>query len=332
MDAIILYLIIYSPIKKCSLNQEDSTYSARILFKMCYRISEKHFWTGTMSIHFKNNFIRIIILVFFFIALSLWGFYWAIRPLKIVSSLTPRSLGLPFEKVAIRTADNILIRGWFIPNKNVKDKAIILLHGYPADKGDILPSRYFLHKKFNLLLIDFRYLGESEGLYSTVGKNEILDVRAAIDYLHKRGIHQIGIWGFSLGGAVALMTAQNTPAIKAVVAESSYSSLDKMAYDYFRIPLLQYPLGVLLRLWGKIFLGYDIKEVSPLKSAATLNIPLLIIHSRNDEVVSFSHAELFRETLKDHVNIEFLFYDDLSHGQASKNYQKIIEDFFTKNL
>lgn len=276
--------------------------------------------------------INIIIFLSCVVALSLWGFYWAIWPLKIITPITPDFFGLPYENVIMRTSDNIIIHGWFIPNKNIKAKTIILLHGYPADKGNILPSRYFLHKKYNLLFIDFRYLGESGGKYSTVGKDEVLDVIAAVQYLRNRNIHEIGLWGFSLGGSVALMSAINVPEIKAIVAESPYARLDKMAYDYFRIPLLKYPLGELLRFWGWLFLGYDIKNVSPVNDALQLTIPILIIHSKHDNVISFEHAEIFRQQLKNKSNIQFLFYDDLQHGQASQNYEKIIMDFFDKNI
>ena len=280
----------------------------------------------------KNMLTQSIIFLLCFVALSLWGFYWAIWPLKIISPITPENFKLPYENVAIQTSDNIIIRGWFIPNANPNAKAIILLHGYPADKGNILPSRYFLHQKYSLLFIDFRYLGESGGKYSTVGKNEVLDVLAAIHYLRSRNIHEVGIWGFSLGGAVALMSAINVPEIKAIVAEAPYAQLDKMADDYFRIPLLKYPLGGLLRFWAWLFLGYDLKNVSPVKSASQLKIPILIMHSKHDHVVSFEHAELFRQQLKNKSNVQFLFFEDLPHGQASQYYEKIITNFFDKNL
>jgi dipeptidyl aminopeptidase/acylaminoacyl peptidase len=266
------------------------------------------------------------------ILLSLWGFYWLIKPIRIHSSVTPQQFNLKYESVEFRTEDNVLIRGWFIPNENPKAKAIILLHGYPADKGNILPGYVFLHQKYHLLFIDFRYLGESEGSYSTLGKNEVLDVLAATQFLQERGIKEVGIVGFSMGGAVALMAAEKTPNIKAVISESSYSSLDRMATEYFKIPVLHYPLGWLLRLWGLVFLNAEVSTVSPLNSAIQLKIPLLIMHSKADDVVSFEHAMLFKKALGDRPEVEFIFWDNLSHGEAHKGYQKEVSAFFDKNL
>jgi len=94
----------------------------------------------------------------------------------MVSSITPRNLNMPYEQVSFTTADGLSLRGWFILSGKRAAKTLILLHGYPADKGNILPALAFLHADFNLLLFDFRYLGESDGSYSTAGAKEVEDL------------------------------------------------------------------------------------------------------------------------------------------------------------
>jgi len=274
----------------------------------------------------------LIAIIFFFVFTSLWGFYSAIRPPKIVSNITPKDLRLDYEDVSFVTSDGLTLRGWFLPSKTENTKTIILLHGYPADKGDILSSLAFLSENYNLLFFDFRYLGQSEGKYSTAGAKEQEDLRAAIRYLRSRGIEEVGVWGFSLGGAVALMTAQSTPEIQAVVSESSYARLEMMTQELYRIPGINYVLGYLTGLWGKVFLGINIKDVSPAKSAANLTIPILIIHSTTDDVIPFEHALLLKNALKNNPKAEFWFQESLVHGQLNEEYQKRIKDFFDKNL
>ena len=280
----------------------------------------------------KKNLYSLITIIVVFVFLSLWGFYWAIRPIKILSTMTPSDFGVNYEDVSFHTKDNVLIRGWFIPSAKAKVKTIILLHGYPADKGDILPARIFLHPYYNLLFIDFRYFGKSEGRYSTVGKDEVLDLLAAIQYLHSRGLNEVGVWGFSLGGAVALMAASQAPEIKAVIAESSYARLDWMAYEYYRLPLLRYPLAELTRFWAWLFLQYDIKKISPAMAAEKLTIPVLLLHSQKDEVVSFQHALLLQKALRNNPHAKVKFVDSLSHGQPVENYQVIAKEFFNEYL
>lgn len=277
--------------------------------------------------------IRIVIIALgFLIVASLWGFYISIRPPRVVSSLTPKDLRLDYEKVWFKTSDGLTLSGWFIQGKTATKKALILLHGYPADKGNILPALAFLHKDYNLLLFDFRYLGESEGNYSTVGANEVRDLLAAIQFLKTKGIGEVGVWGFSMGGAVALMGIHKAPEIKAVVSQASYASLALMAPELFRIPLLRYPLGYLVGLWAKIFLGIDMRTISPVQAVQNITLPVLLIHSLTDDVIPFSQALLLKEALKNNPRAEFWFHAGPAHGQLGTEYQKRVADFFRRHL
>jgi uncharacterized protein len=277
--------------------------------------------------------ILFIIVTFLFLT-SVWGFYTSIRPLKIVSTITPKELGLAYEQVTFTTEDGLNLAGWFIPSSTSgeKVKTIILLHGYPADKGDVLPALAFLHEKYNLFLFDFRYLGQSQGSYSTAGAKETADLTAAIQYLGMRGINEVGVWGFSMGGAVALMVAPQAPEIKAIISESSYASLNWMALELYRIPIIKYPLAYLTSFWAKIFLGIDLKKVSPAESAKMLTTPILVVHSKNDEVIPFKNALFIQESLKKNPRADFWFQDNLIHGQFDEIYQKKIGEFFLNNL
>jgi dipeptidyl aminopeptidase/acylaminoacyl peptidase len=263
---------------------------------------------------------------------SLWGFYISVRPPRIVSSLTPGALDLSYEDVRFKTLDDLTLSAWFIPAATSTTKTLILLHGYPADKGDILPSLAFLQKDFNLFFFDFRHLGASEGRYSTAGAKEVEDLLAAIRHLKSKGIEKVGIWGFSMGGAVALMSIPKAPEIKAVIAEASYASLDRMATELFKIPLLKYPLAFLINLWAKIILRIDLREVSVVKAVQNTTIPVLLIHSSSDEVIPFSHARLLQKGLANNPQAEFWFQEGLSHGQLSMKHRTKIVNFFEKNL
>lgn len=273
-----------------------------------------------------------IALLLFFTIVSLYGFFITIRPPKIHSSLTPADFELDFKAVTIKTADGIDIAGWFIPQQN-SDKIIIALHGYPADKGDVLPLLVFLHEDFNLLFVDFRYFGESGGLYSTIGVKEMYDLLAAVEFVKEKGFEKIGVWGFSMGGAVALLSTDKTSNIKAIVSDSSYAALSLLATEPYRnFTFLKYPLAFFTRVFARIFLGISIDEASPVKKVKEARIPILLIHSPEDEVVPFSHALLLREALKNNPRAEFWFEGGILHGQLQKEYQTRIKEFFQKNL
>jgi dipeptidyl aminopeptidase/acylaminoacyl peptidase len=275
----------------------------------------------------------LFLIVLFFLVSSLWAFYMSVRPPKITSRISPKDLGLNYQTVSFATDDGVTLRGWFIPHKDAAAaKTIVALHGYPADKGNILPALVFLCERYNLFLFDSRYLGESEGSYSTVGAKEVKDLIAAIAFLRTRGVREVGVWGFSMGGAVALMTAPSAPEIKAVVSQSSYARLDLLAPALFRLPVLKSPLAWLTTLWAKIFLGINLREVSPKDAARDLNIPVLLIHSKHDSMIPFDHALMLQESLKNNPKAQFWFDEHLVHGQFAAEYKERIGGFFDSNL
>ncbi|MBM4134538.1 MAG: hypothetical protein FJ245_12325 [Nitrospira sp.] len=85
---------------------------------------------------------------------------------------------------------------------------IIVGHGYPFDKANILRHPLFLHARFHLLLLDFRYFGDSNGTYTTAGLLETEDIAAAVSYLEQRNDvdpERIGALGFSMSAATFLL-------------------------------------------------------------------------------------------------------------------------------
>jgi uncharacterized protein len=286
-----------------------------------------------MRVKVAATILRVILIVFLFLMItSLWAFYSSIRPPKIISSLAPSDLKLRYEDVSFRTIDGLTLRGWYIPAAQATGKTLILLHGYPADKGNILPVLAFLHEDFNLLLFDFRYLGKSEGSYSTAGAKEIDDLLGAIQFLKSRGIREVGVWGFSMGGAVALMAIEKAPEIKVVVSDSSYASLAQMALQLFRMPVLNYPIAYLIGVWAKLFLGIDVREVSPAARIRHTALPILLIHSSADAVIPFSQARVLQQSLAKNPNAEFWFNDQFAHGQLASDYRIRVRKFFLEHL
>jgi len=291
-----------------------------------------------MKTVFKNYLLdKILLLILALMVLSLllplWGFYIAIRPPKIISDFEPGLFGLKYESVSFRTIDGLRLAGWFIPRiGGESDKTIIFLHGYPADKGDILPAMSFLAEDYNLFLFDFRYMGQSEGRISTLGDRERLDLLAAIEYLKTRELSEFGLWGFSMGAAVALMTASDVPEIKAVVADSSYAELSLMARELYRLPFLDVWFGRLTGLWARIFLGVNIRDISPAGLASELSVPTLIIHSKADEVIPFAQALIIKAELQDNPHVEFWFREIDPHGSLTGQYEEKIRWFFANNL
>lgn len=269
-----------------------------------------------------------------FLAASLWNFWQVVQPERLTIRLTPKDYRLPAEALTIRTDEGLKLAAWFIPPKDGRRApVVVLLHGYPAEKADMLPIAAALHPHFATLLMDLRSFGKSEGRLTTLGLRERRDVRRALDFLAGLGYTHVGVFGFSLGGALGIMTAAEDDRIQAVAAYASFSDLKTLGYEvYSRLWMLKYPLVELLVLWGRVFLGGDMTKPSPATAAERLSTPVLLIHSREDEQIPVAHAERLRRALAKNPKAEFYFLDRGRHGQLPPDFDERIIKFFRTHL
>ncbi|MCK4647919.1 prolyl oligopeptidase family serine peptidase [bacterium] len=284
-----------------------------------------------MILDFKNVLISLAFLIIMVITISSYAFYISVCPRRFVSSINPANFGLKCEEINFRTRDGLILKGWFIP-KEGKKTTIIVCHGYPFDKGNILPSSLFLRREYNLFLFDFRAMGESEGRYTTAGYHEKKDLLAAIDYLKSRGIERIGALGFSLGGAVIIMA--HSPDIKAIVSDSSYATLDLMIHSLFRhYHFLRYPFVFTAKLLSRLVLKFNTSSVSPVDTIKEVETPILLIHGEGDSQIPVKNAYLLHGAAP---KSKLWIVPGADHGEAQVlatiEYEKRVLEFFKKNL
>ena len=266
-----------------------------------------------------------------FVAASLLNFWLTVRPPRIAIPGSPKDYTLSAEDVTIRAADGVGLAAWLIARPGAP--AVILLHGYPAEKADMLPLASALAPRFTVLLVDLRYFGKSGGRVTTLGFRERDDLRRAVNFLQDRGITRVGVFGFSLGGAVALLTAAEDPRIRAVAAYAPFADLRVLGRElYTFLWVLRYPLIELMVVWSRVFLGGDITTPSPATAAERLSIPVLLIHSPRDEQIPFRHAERLRAALARNAGAQFDFTDRGYHGGLGGEFDDRLTGFFGKHL
>jgi pimeloyl-ACP methyl ester carboxylesterase len=245
--------------------------------------------------------------------------------------LAPADFKLEVEEVTIPADDGLRLSAWLVARAGAP--AIVLLHGYPAEKADMLPMAAALARRFTVLLVDLRYFGRSEGRMTTLGLRERGDLRRAIDVLAGRGFDRVGVFGFSLGGAIALGAAAEDPRIRAVAAYSPFADLRALAHElYAWMGPLRYPFVGLMRGWSRLFLGADVTAFPPRAAAARLSIPVYLIASRDDEQIPFRHAERLREALAANPRAEYEFMDRGPHGMLAPDVEQRLERFFLRAL
>tara|TARA_Y100000310_G_scaffold264655_1_gene275362 strand:- start:2238 stop:3098 length:861 start_codon:yes stop_codon:yes gene_type:complete len=279
----------------------------------------------------KNIILIFLLIIAFIILFSFLTFIMSIKPGKWPIEFTPESLKLKYEDVTFESSDGLKLKGWFIPGDKSND-TIIVMHGYPTNKADVLPFSMFLLKKFNVFLFDFRSFGESEGSYTTAGYKEVKDLDGAVKYLKSRkDVKNIGALGFSLGGSVAIMSKNND--VKATVADSAYSNLNNMIESMYRnFYFLKYPFVQLTRIYGKIFFDIDPKDISPATAIKNIDKPVLIIHGNKDSQIPVNEAYILHNANKKTE----LWIVEADHGEIyaynKEEYEKRVFEFFEKNL
>lgn len=280
----------------------------------------------------KNVLLIALVVVLFILILSLFNFYISIKPGKWPMEFTPESFNLKYENITFKSTDGLSLKGWFI-HGNKTNKTIIVMHGYPTNKADVLPFSMFLLKKYNVFLFDFRSFGESEGSYTTAGYKEVNDLNGAVEYLvARKDAKNIGALGFSLGASVAIMSKNIK--IKAIIADSAYSNLNNMIESMYRnFYFFKHPFVYLTRFYSKIFLNIDPKDVSPANDIKKMNKPVLIIHGKKDSQIPVNEAyNLYNANKKNEIWV----VENAGHGEIyalnKGEYEKTVFGFFDKNL
>src|SRR3984885_8411083 len=137
------------------------------------------------------------------------------------------------QTVQVSAQDGIDLRAWlFRPDRSNSD-AVLILPGFADSRGSQLGlARMFLAHGYIVLVPDSRAHGESGGDLATYGLLESDDVHRWVSWLiakHDPG-HVFGM-GESLGGAVLIESLRVEPRFSAIVAESAFSSFERIARD-----------------------------------------------------------------------------------------------------
>ncbi len=285
-----------------------------------------------------------MILVISALIITYFVFYTNVHPEQIVDERDPSYVNLDdFENVNFTsTVDEKILKGWFIPadRKSREDPrpTIIVMHGYGLSKSHSLDWSYYLAEDYNLFLFDFRGHGASEGTVTTFGNKETRDLLGAIEYLKTRDdidTTRYGLLGYSLGASTAVISAQITADIKAVVADSPYAYLtdemDRLYEDYW---IFQKPLSWLTGLWARVLIRTNPSDVTPAESIKYTTAPMLLMGAEDDsEDAGNSAQRIYDNALSENSALWTVPGNHMSlFGTHREEYKQKVQDFFDANL
>lgn len=192
-----------------------------------------------------------------------------------------------FAKFEFPPTEHVLIDGvsitYFEFEKN--NPTILFCHG---NSGNISNRNYMVKlsnmANLNLVLFDYSGYGKSEGNPRT--RRILIDGERALEWtLTKTNKEKLIIWGESLGGSIASYLASKNKCSKLILF-STFASLNDLAFGH------ENPF------WIKTIQSFLNIFVHPLPTKSwikTSKIPTLIIHSKDDELISISHARKMNE-------------------------------------
>jgi len=206
----------------------------------------------------------------------------------------PDLLGVAPEKHTFLSTDGTRLEGRLYRRPGILALAV-LFHGYGAAKGSLCEeAREFMRLGWDVLLVDFRGSGGSDGRDTTIGFREALDVAAAIEYGRKTtGATTCVLYGRSMGAA-AILRAIAHEGVRAdgIIIESVFDTLRSTAANRFAaMGLPTFPAADLLVVWGGVRLGYNGFRHNPVEYAERVTCPALVLHGRNDPRARLEEGE-----------------------------------------
>ena len=244
---------------------------------------------------------------------------------------------LPHKEVSIQSFDGLTLRGTYFEFE--KGLPIdILFHGYHGCAEQDLSGGVYRCQRLghNVLIVDHRASGKSEGHVITFGVNESRDCADWTKFIaeHIDPDAPIFLGGVSMGAATALMaTARDLhPNVVGVLADCGYSSTEriikKVIGEMHLPPDLCYPF---VKLGARIYGHFDLEEISPEEAMKTCKLPVIFLHGDADAFVPHQMSvENFEACASEHKKLVTI--EGAGHGvafpAAQERYVREVRDFF----
>lgn len=251
--------------------------------------------------------------------------------IELIDALATR----PFERVSVTSYDGLRLNARYYHAAEGAPLAICF-HGYRGSsiRDFCGGAKFCMALGQNVLLVDQRAQGESEGHTMTFGIKEKYDCLSWVDYAVKRcgGDVRIFLYGISMGAATVLLSAGEglPPAVKGIIADSPYSSaaaiIKKVCLEMRLPPAVVYPfIGLGARLFGRFSLAAGDVSAAVSRSA----VPLLIIHGEDDRFVPCEMSRGLKAAYLEKIRLET--FPDAGHGISyltdKERYEAVVKRF-----
>lgn len=254
--------------------------------------------------------------------------------------LRPSDLNLPHEDIHLTTKEGFDLSCWLIKAESKARGTIVILHGVSESKiAGLQMAKEFHDRGYNVFLYDSRRHGESGGRYCTYGYHEKVDVQQALDYLFERkdvSVGKIGLFGWSMGAAVAIQVAAIDPRVHAIVAESGFATL-RTVFDDYQKRMIKLPWHYLRNIVIKrseFLADFKANDVSPVEAVKQIHVPIFLLHGTEDNLIKYNYSEKVFAAANEPKDLWLIpgarHHDMMEVG--GEEYTRRITEFFEKYL
>ncbi|MDM0470234.1 alpha/beta hydrolase [Clostridium perfringens] len=249
------------------------------------------------------------------------------------------------EDITLKSFDGLNLTSTLIMNENPTKKFIVLVHGVSiCYVGSLKYFDIFYKNGFNVLIVNQRRHGKSEGKYSTYGFYEKYDVNMWIEYLKSRFGNDIilGLHGESMGAGTVMETIPINNSIKFVIEDCGYSNFHELigfqithAYKNKLVRKILRPSLIFANFFMKTKAKFSMKKIVPIDIVASTSLPMMFIHGKEDYFVPwYMSVDLYKAKTKGYK--ELYLVEGAKHAEALEVnkilYEKKIMTFIEKAL
>lgn len=263
------------------------------------------------------QYLSLLIVLFLFSGCSSVLFY----PKKDLP-FKPDFFEVDYEPITIETKETYL-SGWFLKAKTPSKGTIVFLHGNGGNISYNLFSSFWLpHYGYNVIAFDYSGYGLSKGEPTLEKVNQ--DIHLIFDWAiaHTKKDKKLFVYGQSLGGALAITNLAQYPQqsrFEKLIVEGGFTRYKTIANEMSKKNLFSYPLS-----WFSFIVEHE--ALAPINNIEKIDIPLVILHGKQDKVINYHHAlQLYRKAKEPKSLWLVEGYGHIDITKLKKNRERIIE-------
>ncbi|WP_231881687.1 alpha/beta hydrolase family protein [Deinococcus puniceus] len=217
---------------------------------------------------------------------------------------TPAQLGVEYTDTTVSTPVGEMPAWHIPPSSGEPDTLIIVIHGHGGQRSQALRMLPALQRTgAGSLFVTFRNAFGAPRIgkgYHSLGDAEAEDVLAALDWAKANGYRRAVLYGFSMGGNVALSVLREK--FQPFPIPVLGVMLDCPALDWRDVILWQgrrFGLPPIMARQTALFVqrlvtrrsGQDFDAVDQLQAAPRFNVPILLFHGTRDRTIPIAQAD-----------------------------------------